>query len=533
MPHARPTPAPQAQMITTPPTTDPVVEAAPAAPAAPEVSSSTPTSALPPTAPTTPTTSAASPATPISGAAIGASVMTPAQRLGTRLRQARLQRNMTQSEVAQKQFSVSYISAVERGQIRPSLGALERLSERLSVPLADLLQDRDSAQYGVAERARDGAYGSYGDRQRDEVETRLREGLLLFHQGQSAQAVATWQTLLGRTLSLHDQALVRWRLAQGSLALERGEDARREAQEGLALAERAGDVELREHLREALGAALLRLRRYQLALEQFRLCQEAVQQGVIREPVFQLTVLADLGVAYERLGDPAAALTALRHARDLSAEVTHPQRLGERYQQISAAYTGQQDTTRARYYGQRSLGAYEASATLRLTSRLYTRLGRAQAQQGQTTEALESLRVALDLAEEQQDRRGVAEAQRSLAALYLGQGQIEAAAHAISAAQAVVVEGVEGVEANEDADTVAQAETLLVLAQLQEARKAMAEAEQSYEQAISLLSGPEGMAVAPQPLGDAYAQFSAYLERRGQSKRALDLLKRAVAMRER
>ncbi len=60
-----------------------------------------------------------------------------AVRLGQRLRKARLARNYTQSEVAQQQFSVSYISAVERGQIRPSLGALERLSDRLHVPLAD------------------------------------------------------------------------------------------------------------------------------------------------------------------------------------------------------------------------------------------------------------------------------------------------------------------------------------------------------------------------------------------------------------
>src|SRR6185312_9147540 len=64
-----------------------------------------------------------------------------AMRLGQRLRKARLARNLTQSEVAQQQFSVSYISAVERGQIKPSLGALEKLSERLRVPLADLLRN--------------------------------------------------------------------------------------------------------------------------------------------------------------------------------------------------------------------------------------------------------------------------------------------------------------------------------------------------------------------------------------------------------
>src|SRR5690348_12724122 len=65
------------------------------------------------------------------------------QRLGQRLRRARLTRNLTQGEVARNQFSVSYVSAVERGQIRPSLGALEKLAERLQVPITDLLGDTD------------------------------------------------------------------------------------------------------------------------------------------------------------------------------------------------------------------------------------------------------------------------------------------------------------------------------------------------------------------------------------------------------
>ena len=519
MPHARPTPAPQAQMITTPPTTDPVVEAVPAAPATAEVSSSTPTSALPPTAPTTPTTSAASPATPISGAAIGASVITPAQRLGMRLRQARLQRNMTQSEVAQKEFSVSYISAVERGQIRPSLGALERLSERLGVPLADLVQDRESASFGLAERSREGGYGSYGDRQREESERILREALLLLYQGQPAEAVTTLQALAGRTLSLSEQVLLRWRLAQCYLALERGEDARREAQEGLVLAERLGDLELREQLREALGEALVHLRKYPLALDQFRACQAAIDQNLIRDPVFALTVRYDLGAVAWSLGDAEQAISALTQAKMLATDVTRPQQLATLYQQLSHDYASTQDTIRARYYGQRSLAASEAAGNLRLTGRVYHRLGRAQAQRGQTTEALATLHTALDLAEEQQDVRGIAEAERSLAALYVSQQQIDEAARAI----AVALD-----RAAEINDPIQRGESVLVLAQIQEARKAHAEAEQSYEQAITLLDAPD----AAQHLSDAYAHYSAFLERRGQSKRALELLKQAWQLRD-
>jgi len=445
--------------------------------------------------------------------------LTPAQRLGMRLRQARLRRNMTQSDVAQKQFSVSYISAVERGQIRPSLGALERLAERLDIPLAELLQDRDQASFGLADRVRESSYGSYGDRQREEVETRLRDGMLQLHQGKPSDALATLHTLQGRTLSLHDQVMLRWRLAQCYLVLERGDAARREAQEGVQLAERAGDVELREHLREALGQSLLLLRKWQLALDQFRACHEAVQQQVIREPIFQLAVLADLGATSWAMGDHDAAVGYLRQAAELAAAVTRPQRLGQLYQHISDDYARLHDTTRARYYAQRSLAAFEEADTLRLTGRVYNRLGRAKAQSGQTNEALNDLRAALALADEQQDVRGVVEAQRTLAAIYVVHQQIDDAARAIETAQRL---------GDTITDPIQQGETLLVLAQVQEARKGHAEAEQSYEQAITLLGGAE----ATQHLSDANAQFSAFLERRGQGQRALDLLKQAWRLRE-
>src|SRR5215469_5323882 len=94
-------------------------------------------------------------------------------RLGHRLRRARLNRNLTQGEVAKNQFSVSYVSAVERGQIRPSLGALEKLAERLHVPLTDLLNESHSDQSFSSpptERRE-----SASDRWREEVELRLYE----------------------------------------------------------------------------------------------------------------------------------------------------------------------------------------------------------------------------------------------------------------------------------------------------------------------------------------------------------------------
>src|SRR2546427_10307703 len=61
------------------------------------------------------------------------------QIVGAKLREARLARKFTQSKLARPDFSVSYVSAIERGQIHPSLRALEIFAQRLGISSSDLL----------------------------------------------------------------------------------------------------------------------------------------------------------------------------------------------------------------------------------------------------------------------------------------------------------------------------------------------------------------------------------------------------------
>src|SRR5512135_1729531 len=61
------------------------------------------------------------------------------QTVGSKLRAARLARKLTQSQLARPDFSVSYVSAIERGQIEPSLRALEIFAQRLGTTSTDLL----------------------------------------------------------------------------------------------------------------------------------------------------------------------------------------------------------------------------------------------------------------------------------------------------------------------------------------------------------------------------------------------------------
>ena len=72
-------------------------------------------------------------------------------QIGRQIRLARLQKNMTQTQLAElADLSVPYISHVERGKKRVSLEALVRIAQALEVTLDQLLsgvQPQDRAAY--------------------------------------------------------------------------------------------------------------------------------------------------------------------------------------------------------------------------------------------------------------------------------------------------------------------------------------------------------------------------------------------------
>src|SRR6266581_7703995 len=98
------------------------------------------------------------------------------QTVGAKLRAARLAKKFTQSQLAHPDFSVSYVSAIERGQINPSLRALEIFAQRLGLSSTDLLsKETGQALQGFSEK--DAAHENKQD-----IELQLLEAQLLIIQ---------------------------------------------------------------------------------------------------------------------------------------------------------------------------------------------------------------------------------------------------------------------------------------------------------------------------------------------------------------
>ncbi|MDR7464419.1 MAG: helix-turn-helix transcriptional regulator, partial [Armatimonadota bacterium] len=62
--------------------------------------------------------------------------------LGARIRELRRARGLTQRALAGDDLSESFISMLEHDKVRPSMGSLRLLADRLGVPLSTLIDDR-------------------------------------------------------------------------------------------------------------------------------------------------------------------------------------------------------------------------------------------------------------------------------------------------------------------------------------------------------------------------------------------------------
>lgn len=127
--------------------------------------------------------------------------------IGERIRTARSAAHLTQQELADQLYSKSYISAIERAKMVPSLQALERLAVRLHMPVSYLLGEDTRGNDTLAQEAQARAA---------EQARLLADAEEFLHQGRYAEAIAGFEQMgrQDRASGAHEQ-YARFLAAQG------------------------------------------------------------------------------------------------------------------------------------------------------------------------------------------------------------------------------------------------------------------------------------------------------------------------------
>src|SRR6266852_7922476 len=254
-----------------------------------------------------------------------------AARVGTNIREVRTKLGMTQAQLAAPEFSISYISAIERGKIRPSLKALSILARRLDVPLTFLLEGSPA---GAAE-ARAVGYAPADSGPDQKIDVDLLQGNVLVQQGaykQAEQLLAPIQPERITTDQVYRLFLLK---GQIHLAANEYQEAVVDLRAAVTQAEGLNDNESIERARNLLGKAYFLLYNYTLAIENHLRCNTAIENGQINDPIFSLEVYNNLANDYYRHGDSENAITFYHKALETLDGMRRDSRsFAEKYMEI-------------------------------------------------------------------------------------------------------------------------------------------------------------------------------------------------------
>jgi transcriptional regulator with XRE-family HTH domain len=222
----------------------------------------------------------------------------------------RYERRMTQAELGRGRFSVSYISAVERGAIRPSLQALDHLATTLQVPVTSLLAD--TTMLPPSRRRA-------GNPPREIAFWELARAQVTLAQGDPDAALTILNGLSAQILEPAEHVQRHHLAAECHLALGRHDAARASAAEGVRLAEAVGDRGSLARLLVVQARAYGGLASPDLALDLVERALDLFASVPYRDPIAELDATL---LAYEiarHLEHAEQAMALLKRAQRLAA----------------------------------------------------------------------------------------------------------------------------------------------------------------------------------------------------------------------
>src|SRR6266496_4800723 len=342
------------------------------------------------------------------------------QTVGAKLRAARLARKYTQGQLAQPDFSVSYVSAIERGQIHPSLRALQIFAQRLGISSSDLLSEQTvQALQGFSEKVA-------AHEKKEDIELQLLEAQLFIYQGNERQAVALLRNLSSDALTSEQEIRKRYLLGWAFYHLGFLQESESILAEALKLATDLNDF-LVKHILNVLGMVHVSMRNHTQGFEfQQRNLDQLEKEQQPRDAFFAAQVYTNIGLHYIDLDNVDDAIEMFQRALAITKEFLSPDQLSSMYWDISRYLAETQNYFLATLYGHKTLQLLFQEYSDSMRSEIYYYLGQAMLHEDQQ-KALISLERLLEDASLKKDTLALASVTATTADALFRQGDVKKA----------------------------------------------------------------------------------------------------------
>ena len=408
---------------------------------------------------------------------------------GTRLRALRRARGLRQQDLADGAYSAAYISMLESGRTRASMKALEHISIRLGVEVAELLG---------------------GGPQPNEVEAGLAVAKALLAANNVDGSLEALAAIDDATTTPRQQ-LAKLRLqGRAFVQLRRAKEAMPPLQKGLVLAQRLADKAEIAHVRYALGTCCYYTFAYREALQHHLAALEAIQRGEVRDALLEFRVMSALGNDHAALGEQSAAIGYYERALAMSGDVVDQERLGGVHAGLAFAFAKQQDYEAAIRHARESLTLYEQIGAKRTVPEVMNNLALLYAKVGNRLRADELLQQAIESARATDNRFVIPHLILSRAELF--------ARTEPSRARELGREALDAAEAFEQREGILSARVFMATLESDPAR-----ARPAFEQCLAL-----ARSAAPGHVRRVLEAWSEWEEAHGDARRAAKLAREAL-----
>lgn len=427
--------------------------------------------------------------------------------VGAKIRAARLSMKYNQSQLARPDFSVSYISAIERGQIQPSLRALEILAKRLGIPSAQLVlpdtQDNHSAGFAT----------NNANNQEVLVELALLEAHIYILHGDASIAITQLSELPSSKLHkwhrLRQCFLLGWAYLL-TFELQKCMDMLADAE---ILANEQNDALSSLHIYNLMGAAYAYMGDAARALQAHQHCLTLLGATNPQDALFMCHLYNQLGQHYAQQQQFDAAVSALKEAIAITEELSTPEKLQTAYWKSALHYLAAKDYQAAQIYFHKCLELQNQHMYSSLRSEIYHYLGRVM-MRGDQEKARTYLEVTLEQKHDQLDALTLASIMTHLAEWHLLHNQLpEANNYAKKAC---------GLAEPFGARLIAS-EALIMWGRIHYAQARYKSGDTFFTGGLKMLEQLN----MPEEQSDQSALYAQLLETRGKKKEALQYYKRA------
>jgi tetratricopeptide (TPR) repeat protein len=432
--------------------------------------------------------------------------------VGEKLRAARVAQHYTQSQLAAPDFSVSYISAIERGQIHPSLRALEILAGRLGLTSTQLLPNRSQFDDHLSISA------GFSEHNADEVTLHLLEAHICIMQERPDNALILLNMPNPKHLNRRHQLKLRYLQGWAHYKLDHLQEAEYILNEAELIAKELNIVYLQVRIINLLANIYAGMRNYGQAIQTHQRCLMLLEDEDQTEldPFFTSQIYTHIGQHHLHLDNIEQSLEAFHKALALANTLSTTESIQTVYFRIYQHYIEEADFADLYVYKGTQLRNQDTLKLLR--SEIYHYLGHAILRV-HSEEARAFIDESLENSRLQEDPLALASIITRDAEWYFEQGELkEAEMHAQQAQQLAAPLG----------DTLIEAEALIILGQIEYDQQQPDKGRQHFVAGLDMLERLE----KHEELADESVHYAQLLEKIGREHEAFTHFRRAFQSRQ-